>query len=64
MADLVVLPVPQRLRASNYRRLLVDLLTSLAVFNDQRHDIKIDKAIFWIENFHITTDRSAALRKR
>ena len=38
--------------------------TGLAVLDHQRHDIKIDKTIFWIKNFHVTTDRSAPLRKR
>src|SRR4029453_2132244 len=37
---------------------------SLAVFDHQRHDVKINKAICRIKNFHVATDRPAALGKR
>src|SRR5262249_61933306 len=35
-----------------------------AMFDHQRHDVKIDEAIFRIKNFHVSTERSAALSKR
>src|SRR5205809_1135558 len=37
---------------------------SLPVFDHQRHDIKIDETICRIKNFHVATDRPAALSKR
>ena len=37
---------------------------SLAVFDHQRHDVKIDEAICRIKNFHVPTDWPAALSKR
>src|SRR5438034_9840385 len=37
---------------------------SLAVFDHQRHDIKIDETICRIKNFHVATDRPAALSMR
>ena len=34
------------------------------MLNHQRHDVKIDEAIFRIEDLHVTTERSAALGQR
>src|SRR5438874_7328466 len=64
VANLLVLPIQQTLRARACRGLLVDLLASFPVLNHQRHDIKIYEAICRIENFHVATDWSAALRDR
>src|SRR5206468_10099240 len=36
----------------------------LAVFNYQRHDVKIDEAICRIKNFHVATYRTATLGER
>ena len=34
------------------------------MLDHQRHDVKIDEAIFRIKNFHVTAQRSDALGKR
>jgi hypothetical protein len=39
-------------------------INSFAILDHQRHDVKIDEAIFRIKNFHVATKRFAALGKR
>jgi hypothetical protein len=39
-------------------------ISRFAVLDHQRHDVKIDEAIFRIKNLHVTTERSATFSKR
>src|SRR6266404_6699741 len=41
----------------------VDLIVRRAMFDRERHDVKINETILWIKNFDIAADRSFRLRK-